>query len=196
MRRHALIPRSLIPLLLAVLFFTAPASAQNLVQRNFGRWHRGVFGVRAGIINSTTMKVGDREYTSNVALIGGVLFDAPLTRKTTIGVTADLLDIQVFDERQKALDVGITFKYAIYREYTRMALKPGLGVGYAYLARIGYLDASGYLTLKTFLEAIFYVDRRFAWIADIDILWAPVGGNREYDVTYGPAVIARFGVVL
>jgi hypothetical protein len=196
MRRRALIFRSAIPLFLAVLFLAASASAQNLVQQKFGKWHRGLFGLRAGIINSGTFTANGHEYDANVALTGGVLFDFPLTRTSTFGFTADLIDFQIFDKRQKALDVGVAFKYAIYRQYAKMALKPGLGVGYTYLAHIEFLDPTGYLTLKAFLESVFYVDRRFAWLADFGVFWAPVGGNRDYDISYGPVVMLRFGVVM
>lgn len=182
--------------LVFVAVLAADLSAQNLNQKRFGKWHRGLFGFRAGVINATTLQVDDRSFDTNVALTAGVLFDFPLTKSSYYGFTADLLDIQVFDERQKALDVGMTFKYAVYKRESMMALKPGLGVGYSYLARIGFLDASGYLTLKMFLEATFYSNHKYAWLADFDILWAPVGGNGDYDVTFGPAIMARFGLVL
>ena len=171
-------------------------SAQNIVRSRFGRWHRGVFGFRGGIINATNIKIDGQKFDANVALTAGVLFDFPLTHKSTFGFTADLIDVQVASERQKALDVGMAFKYAVYKKEKMMSLKPGFGIGYSYLAHWRLLNASGYLTLKLFLETLFYSSHRYAWLFDFDIFWAPVGGNNEHDVTYGPAVMIRFGLVL
>jgi len=195
-------PRAYFPKLtvLCIVLITVSAvsdlSAQNMVRSRFGKWHRGLFGFRGGIINSTNIKIDGRKFDANVALTAGILFDFPMTHKSTFGFTADIIDVQVASERQKALDVGVAFKYAAYKKESQMALKPGFGVGYAYLAHWKLLNASGYLTLKLFLETLFYSNHKYAWLADFDIFWAPVGGNEEHDVSYGPALMVRFGLVL
>lgn len=184
-------------IVLALIVATSAAfSSENMVGKRFGKWHRGLFGFRGGIINAATMKVDGQKYDADVALTAGVLFDFPLTKRSTYGFTADLVDVQVAGVRQKAIDVGVAFKYAAYKKESMMALKPGFSVGYAYLAHWELFNASGYLTLRLFLETLFYSNHRYAWLLDFDIFWAPVGGNKEHDVTYGPAIMARFGLVL
>jgi hypothetical protein len=184
-------------MVLAVVLSISQASAQNLVRSSYGKKHRASFGLKAGVLNTATFKYDDHEIDTDYGIIIGVLFDFPVTSWSMLGVTADILDIKAMDERHKALDVGFTMKFPIYRQNRDFVIRPGFGVGYGYLAHVAQaFEASDYMTTKVFVEGVVYSKRRYAFLLDLGVLYTPIGGSSEYDeMRYGPVVYFRIGVI-
>lgn len=186
-------------LILTILIFSvaqaAPASGQNLAQKSFGKKHRGVFGAKVGILNRATYRVDGEEFETKVGWSGQVYWGVPASPQLLIVPYIEFNDIKVFSEHQWAIDVGLSLKYHIYDDKGRVSHKPGVGVGYAHLAIIGQLERTDYMTVRAFWETIFFTEGRHAWILEGVVYAAPVGGNSEVRITYGPVVQLRFGVL-
>ncbi len=135
------------------------------------------------------------DYETKVGLSGQVFVDMPLTSKGLIGITIDLHDINVRRHRQVVLDVGMTLKFPIYGKRNRPAVRPGIGVGYAMLAKVSDIESSTYLSVRALCEMVFYSDRKFAWVGELAVYGYPTGGNYDSDISYGPVVLIRLGVV-
>ncbi len=195
--RHGIFSVFSVTLVLAAGLFVSSVPAENLVRTSYGKKHRASFGIKAGVLNEATFKFDDYEIDTDYGIMVGVLFDFPVTSWSMFGVTADILDIKVMDERHKALDVGFTMKFPIYRENRDFVIRPGLGVGYGYLAHVAQgFDASDYMTTKLFVEGVVYSKKRYAFLLDLGVLYTPIGSSREFDeMRYGPAVYFRIGVI-
>jgi hypothetical protein len=182
---------------LAAALFVSSVPAENLVRSSYGKKHRASFGVKTGVLNAATFKYDGRELDTDYGIMFGVLFDFPVTSWSIFGVTADILDIKAMDERHKALDVGFTMKFPFYRENRDFVIRPGLGIGYGYLAHVAQsFEASDYMTTKMFVEGVVYSQRRYAFLLDLGVLYTPIGGSSEYrEMRYGPAVYFRIGVI-
>ena len=68
-------------------------------------------------------------------------------------------------------------------------------MGFGYLSDQGDLRASQYLTFKIFAEALFRIDDRRFWVADVAFFNAPLGSSQGNDVTLGPGLVVRIGVL-
>jgi hypothetical protein len=196
-RRHGIFSVFWATLVLAAVLFVSSVPAENLVRTSYGKKHRASFGIKAGVLNAATFRYDGHELDTDYGIMVGVLFDFPVTSWFMLGATADILDIKAMDERHKALDVGFTMKFPIYRENRDFVIRPGLGVGYGYLAHVAQaFEASDYMTTKMFVEGVVYSKKRYAFLLDLGVLYTPIGGSSEFDeMRYGPAVYFRIGVI-
>jgi hypothetical protein len=185
-------------LLFQVLLCALPAHAEgrNLLRQGYGKWHRGLFGIKAGLVHEGTVRLNGEEKATKLGLSGGVFFDVPVTAWSMLGISADVHSFQALSRGQALLDIGLAVKIPAYLKKAEMALKPGAAVGFAHLAQISYLEASDYLSLKVFFEAVFYTKKKYAWTGEFAVYYLATGGNSEYDVTWGPVVMLRGGVNL
>jgi hypothetical protein len=173
----------------------ASASGQNLARRGYGKKHRGLFGFKAGIINRTDLRVDSEDNETKIGISGQTFIDVPVTPWSMLGVSIEFHDINVWGNRQVAIDLGANLKFPVYKRKGKPTLKPGIGVGYAYLARIVDLEATDYLSLRGSLEFIFYTEGRYAWIGELAVYGWASGGNTDVGGSLGPVVLLRFGVM-
>jgi len=106
----------------------------------------------------------------------------------------DLLDINVVDDRQWMIDVSLGIKRVLHLRGSSVAVKPGIAIGYAYLAEFLPLDATEYMTWKVLVETAFLVSKRYSYIFEFSVTGTDGGGNSEVDVDANPIVGLRFGV--
>ena len=173
----------------AALMIASPSySADKQVQR-------GGVGLKAGFLHKATFTVNDTAYDSRMGLNVGVFFDVPLYSLTMVSIAADFRDIQILDHRQWMLDLSLGLKPTIYKERSRLAVKPGVAVGFGYLADIAWLSSTTYLTLKASTEVLFLVSRKYAYVAEFAVFAAPVGGNKELEISTSPTVSIRVGIM-
>lgn len=173
-------------------------SAQNMDPR----LTKGSVSFRAGIISTGTVHVRDRatgakvgDFETKFGLAMGVMFDIPVYRRWTISVQTDILDMLFMDHRGLVLDVSMAVKRTSFNPYSKIAVRPGLAVGFAYLAEIGILEKVRFMTVRGFTEVIFMSNRNLAFFTDFSILAAPMGLNSIYKVTTNPFVVIRAGAL-
>jgi len=107
----------------------------------------------------------------------------------------DLQDIQFFEEREAMFNFSIGLKPVIYNDKKKMAYKPGLAVGLADLGHIGYLKRTQYLTLKGSFEMVFFSESKYVFFGELALWGAPECFNDEYDITLGPFLQVRLGIM-
>lgn len=154
------------------------------------------------------------EYDPKIAVTWGVFFDIPINSSNYFSLAADFYDFEVVDASVIAIDVSLGYKASLYNSQSRVAFRPGLAVGLAYLADPGLvpggnvldpqdsvrldppqtLGATSYLTIKLFAEAIFISNNTSTFLLDGGFFFAPVGGNHLYDVTVAPSLYLRVGI--
>ena len=156
---------------------------------------QGGVGLKAGFLHRAKFTVNKTEYESKMGLSVGVFFDVPAYSLTMLSVAADFRDIQILDHRQWMLDLSVGLKPTIYNERSQLAVKPGVAVGFGYLADIGWLGSTTYLTLKASTEVLFLVSRKYAYVAEFVVFSAPSGGNSQYEISTSPTVSVRVGVM-
>jgi hypothetical protein len=157
---------------------------------------RGDVGLKAGIIGRTDVDIDGEIVSSGIGFSIGPFFDIPLSQRFSLGVAVDFSNIEVLDQQQFFLDVAVPFKFTKKWKRRGLALKPAVAIGFGHLADIGFLERSSYLTTKAYVELHWLLPKRQAWVAELGVFWAPVGGNREHDVKLGPVAMARLGFVL
>ena len=195
MHRHIL---TLLLLSLAAGLLPVTASAFTYDPRG----SKAKFGAKIGFIYSMNIRITPRDsarwtVSTDPGLTGGVFLDIPMSRHGVIGVAVDLYDIQVenFRERRKFLDGSISVKRRFPLSKHRVEFRPGLGVGFGYIAAFADIhDPTSYLMLKGSIEMLFNTRKRFAWMLDLVVVGAPVGGNNQADINFGPTVLVRLGV--
>ncbi len=163
---------------------------------------KGGFGIKFGFINASTVHVTDKltdqkvgDYLTNAGLSFALFLDIPQSRKLITSFEIAIQDIQAFDNREKVINVNFTFKRIIYKSRTRMAIKPYLGIGYAYLANLKMLQKVNFLTYHLGTEVVFLVDPKYALVTELGILGSPHGRNDDYKVTTNPILLLRAGII-
>jgi hypothetical protein len=171
------------------------------------RLYKGGFGVKGGFMYVTTVHLhnrhtgADNDYRTKAGLAGGVFFDIPLHRKTMLGLDIELYDIQIdqfdvldLDDRTKLINFSLDIKHTIaaYKQ-SRIAVRPGLGVGYGYLAEIGPIERASFVLAKAFTELLFVTDPKIIWVLEASIVMTPYGRTDDYKITANPFLMLRGG---
>jgi hypothetical protein len=157
---------------------------------------RSKFGAKLGLIYYSRLRVDGISYDTDIGFSGGVLLDFPVSRRFLWGVEADLHDIHIFRTRKKVLDMCLPLKYAIVFERQNWEIRPTVAAGFAYHNEIkSFVEQCTYLTLRGGLEAVFHSDTRYSAVVDFLVFGAPIGGNKDHRVTFGPTFIVRGGVI-
>ncbi len=183
---------SLIFVIILSCLVIPPTMAENLVNR---RPTRGVFGVKVGILSEGAFKADYRRET-DLAASGEVFADLPLFRRTYFAIAFDFHKIEVGQHEQFMLDAAAGFKTVIVHRRLDMEFKPWATVGMGHLNKINYYGETNYLSIKLGFETHFAISRKTSWLVELTTLYCPVGGNREYNVIYGPVYMIRFGLAL
>ena len=155
---------------------------------------RGAVGLRAGIINTGTLEEGDIERDPNLGATGGVFFDVPTLGKLMTTFSIDIYDVRLKRVSERFIDVSLGFKWVFHKYRQKMAWKPGAAVGIGYLADMGQVSASTFLTVKGFLEMMLFTDGRHAWVFDLGWVVAPVGSNEVHEVSLAPSIYLQVGI--
>lgn len=176
--------------------------SENLVRSGFGPTHRTLVGFKGGIINQTdyhAVPSSDtlKEYKdrTKVGLSIQLFFDVPVSARFFTTLSFEMQDIHVQAERHEMLDISLFLKYPIYKEINKLSWRPMIGLGWAYLGDANYLEKTKFLTIKAGVEGVFYTHRPYAYLSELLVYGSLTGGNDQYDVTFGPVVILRLGIL-
>ena len=195
MKVRELMKRSIIWIIVFVLFLPLAASgSRNLVKKKF-QWHQTHFGMKLGLNNLGTARVNGEDYETRVGLSGGFYFDFVVSVNLFWGVTIDFQDIQFFEEREAMVNLSLALKPVFYRTKAKIAYKPGVSIGLADLGHIGDLKRTQYMTLKGSFELVFFTASKYIFFGEAAVWGAPLCFNNEYGITLGPFLQARVGVM-
>lgn len=169
---------------------------------------KGGVGLKIGLINTGMMNltgwptpddsVAVRDYEMNPvpAACGQVYFDVAVSPKLSLLFAADVYDVRFERLSERAIDVSAGFKLAFYQPRARIAWRPGASVGLGYLADIGFMRPTTYLTLKAFTELVVFPKRgQPAVVFDLGVMAMPTGGNSTVDARVAPSVYLRAGLL-
>ncbi len=125
----------------------------------------------------------------------GLFVDHRLAGKFLLGLAADLQGIGSDDVdfyTSDLIDVSLSLKAQLGSRTGRVAVRPGLGVGYGTVEVLG--DRVGHVTLRGFLEALFPTRGRLTWMSELAVYGA-VGDSENVDTSFGPGLFFRAGIV-
>jgi hypothetical protein len=170
------------------------------------RLYKGGFGVKGGFLYVTTVHLhnkhtgADSDIRTKAGLAGGVFFDIGLHGKTMLGLEVELYDIQIdlydfldWDNRAKLINFSLDIKHAIAYKHSRMAVRPGVGVGYGYLAELGPIEQASFMLAKAFTEVLFVTDPKIIWVLEAAVVMTPYGRTDDYEITANPFLMFRGG---
>ena len=123
-----------------------------------------------------------------------VFADLPQGREFYLTAAFDFYSVAIYRSNQVMIEASVGLKRIFPLPRPKMFLKPAVSVGFAYLAQMGDLPASQFLSIKLFVETHFTIDARKAWVGELGLFHAPTGSNGKYDVTLGPGLFVRWGL--
>ena len=154
---------------------------------------KGLVGPKLGILGRANVDAGDETFTSKINVSLGLFFDVPVAGGFYSGIAIDFHNIQVLDQQQFFLDVSIPLKFSIPIDRPGIIVKPVVAVGWGHLAGITFMKATDYLTVKGLVELHYLMPKKRAWVFELGVFDAPVGGNSHTDSSVGPAPFLRVG---
>lgn len=154
-----------------------------------------VLGVKAGLIGSGTLYVEDFAYETEASFSLGGFVDYQLSPKLYGGLSLDMDQISAFDETKMIYNFGMTLKALVYGQSSKLTFRPGFGLAYGAVSAIGDLDNSSYFTVNGFLELVIPTEGNLSWLIEVAFYGAPSGGNAALDITFGPMIRLRGGLI-
>jgi hypothetical protein len=178
-------------LVVAVLIFVVSPAADAAQVHD--RPTKGVFGIKLGLISRANIR-GDLELETEIGSSAQVYADFPIFKDLFLTASVDFYYIQIIRQNDIMIEGtgGLKHEFALNR--AGMFLRPGVGVGYAYLPEIGVMESTDYITLKVLVEAHFPIDKKKAWVGELAVMGAPKGGNDDVELSFGPGFIVRWGL--
>ncbi len=188
---------AIIVLLFATAVAARPARREIGTDPTPKHLRKGAVGIKFGFLNAGRVTVDDdTKYDLNAATCGGVFFDVPFSRQLQGTVAVDLYDIRFLNLSQRFLDASVGAKRVFFSPNTNIAFKPGASIGLGYLANVGPVRPSTFLTLKWFLEVMMFTQSKYAIVFDIGWFVAPVGDSEGKDISIAPSLYLRAGLSL
>ncbi len=187
----------LLLVLALLLTFVQPVSAQsrNLV-KSINHWTKqGYFGFEIGFIGSGQLTADTIVYQTDPGFTFGVKFDFRLHGETFWGVTADIHRIHVRDTGQYLFDISLNLKRAFFSPASLVSFRPGIGIGYGYLAQFREYNSSNYLILKAGLEVLFFNTDQVAYCLELSFIGSPLASDGVSDYRLGITPIIRAGLL-
>ena len=76
-----------------------------------------------------------------------------------------------------------------------MAFRPGIGIGYGYLAQFREYNSSNYLLLKAGLEVLFFNTDQVAYCLELSFIGSPLASDGMSDYRLGITPVLRAGLL-
>ncbi len=162
-------------------------------------------GFKLGMIGSGSVDFGHGAIDQRAGFSAGFFFDQPFGPRLHYSLSTDLHKMSWrgqqqssrWDESEWLIDLGLNLKGNLLSENSPIGLRPGVGVGVAFLGRMEGAGVSGssYLTVKAFTELVFFSSNDLMGLLEAGVWYAPSGGDNASDVTIGPLWILRAGVM-
>ena len=162
-------------------------------------------GVKLGLIGSGSVNNDDDSDHQQVGPSAGLFFDLPLGSRLHYGLATDLhkmswrgerLDYRI-DETGWLLDIGVNLKADFFGDDSSLGIRPGIGVGVGFLEKMDGLGVSGssYVILRGTTELVYFTPGDLMFVLEGGVWYAPSGGDNVTDVSIGPLVLLRAGVM-
>ncbi len=185
----------LVIFLLIVAASAVPAAAQTLVADTIPKHiRRGAVGLKFGVVNTGEMEIDSVTLDPNPGWNIELWFDVPLFGRTMVTAAVDVYDFRFNEESERFIDVSLGLRRVIYMHDQALAWKPGAAVGLGYLADVGFMRPTTYVTAKANLELMMFTDNPHAFVFDIGVVGMPRGGNSTLDVSIAPSLFLRVGL--
>lgn len=180
----------LLPVLLAlaVSAATAATSVPLWEKRNF-------FAAKLGFITFGDVAINGLSTDTDPGFTMGVAWDVGIDRRFSGGLSFDLHRIYVTNEGEYLFDVSLAAKAFFLIPRRRVAIRPGVAIGYGRATEVGPLDYSNHLIVKTTLEGLFFSKARSALLGELGVMSSVSGSDGPNDIRLGPYVIARIGIL-
>lgn len=186
-------------------FFAVVATYLTLVGSVEGgeRAGRGAFGVKVGWIGTGEAvlqwkeagSVPDTSETHTSASFG-VFFERPLVNRLRALLSIDIHKIQISGPPRYMLDGALGLKYSWTNPAGIVGIRPAMSIGYAVLPSNGLLKSSTLVTVKSGIEVVFYAEHGTGILFEVGALYRATGGSNLQDMSLGPMLLARAGLLL
>jgi hypothetical protein len=163
------------------------------------------FGIKAGLVTGGTVnyqfKGGHsrkQDYSTDDGLDVGIFIEQDVYRRVKATLTADAHNIRQGDPANISefmIDVALGAKLACFIPNSRFAIRPGVCIGYGHLSETVYFPNSRYLTLKIYSEFVQYTIKGGGVLLEVGMAWAPSGSATDMDLSAGPMMLLRGGLV-
>jgi hypothetical protein len=171
------------------LVAVTPAGAQNLL----GNTTSGLFGFKVGLISRMDLR-STPPLSSEIGSTAQVFAYFPAGRRYYWTTAFDFYYIQIVNSNQVMIEPNIGINKSFLLKRSQLTLVPGASIGFTFLADMGSIPASQYLSFKLSVEVHGIVNARQAWIGELAIFHAPMGSGGGDDLSFGPGLMARLGL--
>jgi len=162
-------------------------------------------GFKFGLVGSGRVELRRFDIDQRAGMSAGFFFDLPFGSRLHYSFAADLLKMSWrgqrnsfrWDESEWLLDLSVNLKGNLFSANSPIGLRPGLGVGVAILGKMETTGVAGssYVTVKTFTELVFMSSSDLVGLIEGGVWYAPSGGDSNSDLTIGPLLMLRAGVM-
>ncbi len=187
---------SLVPAL-SLATLAVSALAGDMPQRS------GAFGIKGGLFGDGTIDIASKhiggyvgDFETDGSYSFGVFFERNIYSPVRAVLSVDIHDVKTITENQSLLDIAVGLKGHIGLPESPFVIRPGVSVGYGYLQKFGWLENSHYTTLKAAAEFALCGHKGTGVLCGVGLLWALSGGNDTYDITGGPMLLTRIGLLM
>jgi hypothetical protein len=162
-------------------------------------------GLKFGLIGSGSVDLRSYNIDQRAGMSAGFFFDQPFGSRLHYSFSGDLMKMSWrgkrqtyrWDESEWLLDLSVNLKGNLFSSNSPVGLRPGLGVGVAVLGKMEEAGVAGssYITVKAFTELVFTSSGDLTGLIEAGIWYAPSGGDANSDLTIGPLLLLRAGVM-
>lgn len=153
------------------------------------------FGVKGGIIGPCVYYVNDRDFKSAMSYSIGGFVDYKLGPKILGGLSLDFNGVShVYEANVSLIDLSVTLKAMVFSPNSNLTFRPGFALGYGGLGDFDFGNSS-HLLLKGGLEIVYSTENRVIWLMEIMLGGSVDGGNKDYEITFGPSLLVRSGLI-
>ena len=129
----------------------------------------------------------------------GIVMEFPLKPSLRVDFEVNVHDVSVdqflLEYSQMLLHVGAGPRLQFRLGDGPILIRPGVSLGYGYLAEKGVVDASDYTILNASTELVMLTSSRTSLLMETSLLWALGGGDDRWKVTGGPVLLFRAGLL-
>lgn len=164
------------------------AGSSGLVGVKLGLYSRTHFDGETGIAGE------DISLRAQVGSSAQLFADFNLYREFFLSSSFDFYYVEIVRDNQIMLEGSLGLKRTVDLGFKTTRFKPGVAIGFAYLARVNALKPSNYITIKGGVETHFRMTPRRTWLLELAMIQSVHGQNNQYDLAFGPSLIARVGL--
>ena len=158
-------------------------------------------GAKLGLLMSGTADIDEIEVDQKSSFSFSLFSDFTFGDYFHYGIAMDIMrmdwsadkDELQLDEAETMLDMSLNVKATLPFAGNRIALRPGVGIGYGVMRRREAFNGTNYLTLKAYAELAVMIGEK-AILIDAGVWNAPTGGDSDTDITIGPLGFVRAGI--